>query len=112
MSLKCNYVHLDGPISFDESGEANDIDAKPFPLEDGLSLEEYNAKQENGRKNKVLSFCFKSSPWVLTFAVLLIAADFIAQENGHDTALIKDCLSLVTYVVTAALGFMFGSNSK
>lgn len=77
-----------------------------------LALEEYNSKQENSRKNKVLSFCFKASVWVLFFVVFLIIADFVAQDNSWDTELIKDCLSLVTYIVTAALGFMFGSNSK
>lgn len=77
-----------------------------------LSLEEYNSKQENTRKNKVLSFCFKASIWILFFAAFLIIADFIAQANKWESTLIKDCLSLVTYTVTAALGFMFGSNSK
>lgn len=92
----------------DEEGKKN----KSGKTTNTLSLEEYNSKQENNRKNKVLLFCFKASIWILFFAAFLILADFVAQANGWDSALIKDCLSLVTYTVTAALGFMFGSNSK
>lgn len=77
-----------------------------------LNLEEYNTLQENGRKTKVLEFCFKSSKWILLLIAFLIVCDMIAQANGLDSTIVKDCLSLVTYSVTAALGFMFGSNSK
>lgn len=77
-----------------------------------LSLEEYNSKQENNRKNMVLSFCFKASVWVVFCTAFLVAADLYAQAHNLESTLIKDCLSLVTYSVTAALGFMFGSNSK
>lgn len=77
-----------------------------------LSSEEINNWQENYRKNKVLAFCFKSSKWILFFAAFLILVDLYAQTNKLESALIKECLSLVTYSVTSALGFMFGSNSK
>lgn len=92
---------------------ADENDAESARIETkSLSLQEYNSKQENSRKNKVLSFCFRASKWVLLFAVFLICADLYAQAHGWDTTLVKDCLSLVTYIVTAALGFIFGSNSK
>ena len=77
-----------------------------------LTLEEINAIEENNRKNKVLDFCFKASIWILGFVTLLIAADLIVQLNNLDGSLIKECLSLTTYIVTAALGFIFGSNNK
>lgn len=41
----------------DEQAKKNKSGKTPNPL----SLEEYNSKQENNRKNKVLLFCFKAS---------------------------------------------------
>lgn len=79
---------------------------------DKLNVEEFNAREENSRKNKVLDFCFKASIWVLGFVIVLIIADLYAQTNKLDGSLIKECLSLTTYIVTAALGFIFGSNGK
>lgn len=99
----------DEPLFF--SGE-DEEEGTPSKSKSTPTLEEYNSRQENSRKNKVLSFCFKASIWILFFAAFLILADFVAQANKWDSTLIKDCLSLVTYTVTAALGFMFGSNSK
>lgn len=95
------------------STENNDNENIPVDTTQGVpSIEEYNSKQENSRKNKVLTFCFKSSRWVLAFVVFLIIADLFAQAHGWEPTLIKECLSLITYCVTAALGFMFGSNSR
>ena len=98
----------DAPLFASKEGGQNKSDKTQKPL----SLEEYNNKQENDRKNKVLLFCFKASIWVLFSVAFLIIADFVTQANGWDSELIKNCLSLITYIVTAALGFMFGSNSK
>lgn len=77
-----------------------------------LSLEEYKIKQELSRQNKVLDFCFKSSKWIAILAVALILADIITKCNGVESSLIKECFSLITYIVTAALGFIFANNSK
>lgn len=76
------------------------------------TLEEYKFRQENERKNQVLFFGIKSVKWVLLFGTFLVVADFVAQANGWDSALIKEFLSLLTYTATAALGFIFGSSAK
>lgn len=90
-----------------ENGENSEEDKKL-----SLTLPELNALQENVRKNKVLSFCFKASIGAAILIVLFIIFDFIAQANNWNNDIIKDALSVLTYIVTAASGFMFGSNSK
>lgn len=102
----------------------SDIDDSPmFPTKSNGELSETNKRlsispadytiiQESLRKNKVLNFCFKASIAAAILIILFIIADFIAQANGWNNDIIKDALSLLTYIVTAASGFMFGSNSK
>lgn len=110
--MNLNMFNEDDEPLFASEEDGQDKKNKSGKTSNSLSLEEYNSKQENNRKNKVLLFCFKASIWILFFAAFLIVADFVAQANKWESTLIKDCLSLVTYTVTAALGFMFGSNSK
>ena len=73
-----------------------------------LSIEEYNSRQENRRKNKILDFGFSAMIWILVFAVVLIIADLIAQAFKLDNSLIENCFTLIEYIVTAVLGFIFG----
>ena len=81
-------------------------------FEHGLTYEQYKWKSENFRKNKTLEFCFTSAKWIALIGIALIAGDFVAQYFSFETTLVKDCFSLLTYIVTAALGFIFANNSK
>ena len=77
-----------------------------------LSLEEYNNREENNRKNRILNFGFSSVLWILIFAAFLIIVDLVAQANGLDSGLIEKCLGLIEYIVAAALGFIFGRSKS
>lgn len=77
-----------------------------------LSIEEYNIRQENRRKNKILNFGFSAMIWILVFAVVLIILDLIAQACNLESTHIDSCFKLLEYIVTAVLGFIFGRKSN
>lgn len=89
-----------------------DIENSEWPSNEKLSIEEYNNRQENRRKNKILDFGFSAMLWVLGFAILLIIADLIAQASQLDSSLIEKCFTLIQYIVTAVLGFIFGRKTN
>ena len=68
--------------------------------------------EEIKRKSKTLDFCLSAAKWVAPIAFVLIVFDILLQRFALDSTLLKDCFSLLTYVVTAALGFVFANNSK
>ena len=68
--------------------------------------------EEIKRKSKTLDFCLSSAKWIAPIGFVLIICDIILQHMQLDTTLLKDCFSLLTYVVTAALGYVFANNSK
>lgn len=77
-----------------------------------LTAEELKKRADIFFHEKVLNFGFGSVIFILLLAVGLICADFHAQKMGYSSDLIKECMSLLTYIATAALGFIFGANSK
>lgn len=81
-------------------------------ISESLSIEEYNNRQENRRKNKILNFGFSAMIWILVFALLLIIVDLIAQALQLDSSLIEKCFTLIQYIVTAVLGFIFGRKTN
>lgn len=101
-----NHRKIDDAPLFDND-EIIDCDSDDF-----LSIQEYNSREENHRKNRIIDFCIKAAVWVAIFSLVIIGADFCAQSLGFNSDLIKDCFSLITYLATAASGFLFGSNSK
>lgn len=96
----------------DEPLFTTDIEKSEGPSSERLSIEEYNTRQENRRKNKILDFGFSAMLWVLGFAILLIIADLIAQAFQLDSSLIEKCFTLIQYIVTAVLGFIFGRKTN
>lgn len=100
----------------------NELPEKPLFTDDNedcgnfsdqdLSLEELKEKAAINRQGKTLDFCLSSAKWIAPIAFILIAADLLLQHLKMDSSLLKDCFSLLTYVVTAALGFIFANNSK
>lgn len=91
------------PILFTEEEES----FVPLP-----PIELLKETEEIKRKGKTLDFCLSSAKWIAPIAVLLIIGDMLLQHWEMDSTLLKDCFSLLTYVVTAALGFIFANNSK
>ena len=91
------------PMLFDETDDADSS---------ALSVELLKETEEIKRKSKTLEFCLSSAKWIAPIAVLLIIFDILLQHWQMDSTLLKDCFSLLTYVVTAALGFIFANNSK
>ena len=81
-------------------------------VESGLSVQLLKEKGEIENKRKTLDFCLSSAKWIAPIAFVLIAGDMLLQHLEMDATLLKDCFSLLTYVVTAALGFIFANNSK
>ena len=77
-----------------------------------LSLEEYNCRAANKRKDKILDFGISSIYLISFFALALIIADLIAQAKQLDSSLIKECISLIRYIITAALGCVFGRKTE
>ena len=108
MSLSRREVD-DKPLFYDSNNDEID---RSFSNAQKLSIEEINNREENNRKNRIIDFCIKAALWLALFSIVMIAADMFAQCKGFETSLIKDCFSLVTYLATAASGFLFGSNSK
>lgn len=101
----------------------NNIDDEPlFPSDSNAeqntqysvsNKETFNREKEDSRrKNKILEFCFSSAKWVAVLWVVMIVLDIIVQKVGLDNTILKDATSLLSYIVTAALGFMFASNNK
>ena len=84
-------------------------DDKP---ESQLSVQLLKEKEEIENKRKTLEFCLSSAKWIAPIAILLIIGDMLLQHWNLDSTLLKDCFSLLTYVVTAALGFIFANNTK
>lgn len=78
---------------------------------DDLSIEEYNVRQENRRKDKILDFGFSAIIRIMVFAVVLIVLDLMAQAHGLESSHIDSCFKLIEYIVTAVLGFIFGRKS-
>lgn len=68
--------------------------------------------EEEKRKTKTLEFCFKAAPWVAVLAILLVAGDVICQSFNLAETLVEDGFSLITYIVTAALGYIFANNTN
>lgn len=89
-----------------------DAESSEGSWSEDLSIEEYNNRQENRRKNKILNFGFSAMIWILVFAVILIIADLIAQACQLDSSLIEKCFTLIEYIVTAVLGFIFGRKTS
>ena len=77
-----------------------------------LSVQLLKEKGDIENKRKTLEFCLASAKWIAPIAFLLILGDMALQHWKMDSTLLKDCFSLLTYVVTAALGFIFANNSK
>ena len=97
---------------FDEPLFSPKLENEDSTLDEVLSLEEFNSREENKRKNRILNFGFSSVFWILIFAVFLIIVDLIAQAKGLDTEMIEKCLGLIEYIVAAALGFIFGRSKN
>ena len=91
----------------DESDEGNT--SKPT---NKLNAEELKRLGELFFREKILNFGFGSIFFILLLAIALIGMDFHAQSKGYNSEMIKECLSLLTYIATAALGYIFGANSK
>lgn len=96
----------------DEPLFVTDVESSDGTKHEDLSIEEYNIRQENRRKNKILNFGFSAMVWMLAFAVALIILDLIAQAFKLDTSLIGNCFTLIQYIVTAVLGFIFGRKTN
>lgn len=92
--------------SEEKESRADDNSDKP------LETEELKKRAEIVFHSKVLSFGFVAMAVIVVMMILLILADFYAQKNNLSSELIKECLSLLTYVATAALGFIFGASTK
>ena len=68
--------------------------------------------EEEKRKTKTLEFCFKAAPWIAVLALIFVVGDVICKSNGLTDTLVEDGFSLITYIVTAALGYIFANNSN
>ena len=95
----------------------NNLPESPlFPGEENpdteLSVQLLKQKGDIENKRKTLEFCLSSAKWIAPIAIILIVGDMLLQHWEMDSTLLKDCFSLLTYVVTAALGFIFANNSK
>ena len=81
-------------------------------LDKKLTIQQLKEKGDIENKKKTLTFCLSAAKWIAPIAFLLIGVDMLLQHWKMDSTLLKDCFSLLTYVVTAALGFVFANNSK
>lgn len=99
---------LDEPLFSSE----NTVDQSVPQSNNVLAAEELRKRADIVFHDKVLNFGFVSIIAVLVLVFILICADFYAQGKGYDSSMIKECLSLLTYIATAALGFIFGASSK
>ena len=99
------------------------LDEPLFPSEDvddttvskpreKLTAQELKKRADIFFHEKILNFGFGSIIFILFLAIILILTDFHAQKMGYNSEMIKECMSLLTYIATAALGFIFGANSK
>lgn len=95
----------------DEPLFMTDIESSDGIKHEDLSIEEYNVRQENLRKNRILKFGFSAIIRIMIFAVVLIILDLIAQAHGLESSHIDSCFKLIEYIVTAVLGFIFGRKS-
>ena len=96
----------------DEPLFMTEVESSDGTKHEDLSIEEYNIRQENRRKNKILDFGFSAMIWILVFAVVLIVLDLIAQAFNLESNHIDSCFKLLEYIVTAVLGFIFGRKSN
>ena len=95
----------------DEPLFMTDTESSDGAKHEDLSIEEYNVRQENRRKDKILNFGFSAIIRIMIFAVVLIALDLFAQARGLESSHIDSCFKLIEYIVTAVLGFIFGRKS-
>jgi len=98
----------DQPLVF--SAKEEDAISEKYPVTQNVKFNK--EKAESDRKTKTLEFCFTSAGWIAAIGILFLIFDALFQHWHLDTTMLKDGFSLISYIITAALGYMFANNKN
>ena len=92
------------------SSNSHKVDKAAPPT--ALSVEEFNAKSQIERKNKILEFSFKFLRTTICVILAVVICDIIIQSFGKESELLKNFFELLKYCVTTTLGYLFAKESN